>query len=106
MLYDQILLNDGNGNYLKPIKSFLMKNIKYVQAQFHYSDIDGDGDYDLSCERLKINNYGLPASGYILVNDGKGNFINKTSVLAPDLENIGMITDSNFQISIMMEILI
>ena len=97
MLYDQILLNDGNGNYLKTNQKLPDEEHKISTGSVSYSDIDGDGDYDLFVgERLKINNYGLPASGYILVNDGKGNFINKTSVLAPDLENIGMITDSNF----------
>ena len=97
MLYDQILLNDGKGNFIKTTQKLPSEEHKISTGSVSYSDIDGDGDYDLFVgERLKINNYGLPTSGYILVNDGKGNFTDKTSVLAPELENIGMITDSHF----------
>ena len=97
MLYDQILLNDGKGNFIKTTQKLPSEDHKISTGSVSYSDIDGDGDYDLFVgERLKINNYGLPTSGYILVNDGKGNFTDKTSLLAPELENIGMITDSNF----------
>jgi hypothetical protein len=37
--------------------------------------------------------YGVPASGYILENDGDGKFTDVTEKLAPKLKNIGMITD-------------
>jgi hypothetical protein len=56
------------------------------------TDFDKDGDTDLFIgERFKTSLYGLPASGYILVNDGQGNF----SILDNELlNNIGMITDA------------
>jgi hypothetical protein len=43
--------------------------------------------------RLKPFAYGVPANGYLLENDGKGNFIDETSRIAPELQNIGMIRD-------------
>ena len=56
------------------------------------SDYDNDGDIDLFVgERYKANLYGEPGTGYILKNDGLGNFeISKNRIL----ENIGMITDA------------
>ncbi len=58
------------------------------------ADFDGDGDIDLFVgERFVTNTYGLPVSGYILVNNGKGSF----SVTQPEaLQNIGMITDASW----------
>lgn len=58
------------------------------------ADYDNDGDIDLFVgERYKTNLYGLPTSGYILENDGQGNF--KTTKNGT-LENIGMITDASW----------
>jgi len=58
------------------------------------ADYDNDGDLDLFVgERYKTNIYGLPGSGYILENDGLGNF---KTVKSPTLENIGMITDASW----------
>jgi len=56
------------------------------------ADYDNDGDLDLFVgERYKTNLYGEPGSGYILENDGQGNFKASKNNL---LENIGMITDA------------
>ena len=43
--------------------------------------------------RLKPFLYGFPVNGYILENDGKGNFSNVTPQIAPELQNTGMIKD-------------
>src|SRR5690606_29391541 len=61
------------------------------------ADYDGDGDQDLFVGvRMQPLSYGMPGSGYILENDGKGNFTNVTRNVAPDLANIGMITDATW----------
>ena len=47
-------------------------------------------------ERLKYSAYGLPGSGYLLINDGKGNFSDQTPQQAESFINLGMITDAQF----------
>jgi hypothetical protein len=60
-------------------------------------DFDNDGDQDLFIGvRLKTSYYGLPASSYILTNDGTGKFTNATNEIAPELVDIGMITDAEW----------
>ena len=57
-------------------------------------DYDNDGDVDLFIgERYKTNIYGEPCSGYLLENNGKGNF---RHIENKAIENIGMITDASW----------
>src|SRR5690606_20600159 len=59
------------------------------------ADYDNDGDLDLFVGvRVQPFVYGLPVNGYILDNDGKGNFTEVTKRVAPELSEIGMITDA------------
>ena len=59
------------------------------------ADYDHDGDIDLFVGvRLEPFSYGIPMNGYVLNNDGKGNFENVTDRLAPGLLKLGMITDA------------
>jgi hypothetical protein len=96
-LFDILLLNDGSGIFTKSIQNLPDDESKISSESVTYADIDSDGDLDLFVgERSKIGKYGLPGSGYILVNDGTGNFQNQTKNLAPKLINIGMITDAAF----------
>jgi hypothetical protein len=44
--------------------------------------------------RVIPGRYPETPSSYLLVNDGKGNFTNQISALAPSLEKIGMVTDA------------
>jgi len=57
-------------------------------------DINNDGYLDLIVgERFDVDNYGIPGSVYILMNNGNGKFITKSP---KELQNIGMITDIAF----------
>ena len=57
-------------------------------------DFDKDGVTELFVGlRLKPFLYGVPVNGYLLENDGKGNFSDVTPQIAPELKNIGMIRD-------------
>lgn len=59
------------------------------------NDFDQDGDLDLFVgERYKTNLYGKPGSGYLLENDGKGNF---TPIQNSQFTEIGMITDAQWK---------
>ena len=96
-LFDILLLNDGSGIFTKSNQNLPDDELKISSESVTYADIDSDGDLDIFVgERSKIGKYGLPGSGYILVNDGKGNFDNQTKKIAPKLLNIGMITDAAF----------
>ena len=96
-LYDDLLLNDGNGNFSKTNQQLPSVDGRINSGVVEYADIDGDGDQDLFVgERSKIGSYGKPGSGYILVNNGDGFFEDQTSILASELKDIGMITDALF----------
>ena len=97
-LYDRLLLNNGKGEFIDSNQSLPDINNKISTAVVISGDIDNDGDLDLFVgERVKIGSYGLPCSGFILVNDGNGNFTNQTQKIAPNLIDIGMITDALFE---------
>ncbi|MFN7119087.1 MAG: VCBS repeat-containing protein, partial [Saprospiraceae bacterium] len=93
-LLDRLYLNDGKGNFTKspqPLPSFQYESTSCVRA----ADFDGDGDQDLFVGiRLQPFYYGVPARGYLLQNDGKGNFTDITQAKAPELLQVGMITDA------------
>ncbi len=96
-LYDRIYINNGKGKFNLSGQKLPDVDHKISTGTASFEDIDKDGDLDIFVgERLKINNYGLPSSGFMLVNDGKGNFSNQTQKLSPELNEIGMITDSEF----------
>lgn len=92
-LSDRLYINDGKGNFVKspqilPVGKY--ESTSCVRA----ADYDKDGKTELFVGiRLKPFAYGVPVSGYILKNDGKGNFTNITKEVAPELQNIGMIRD-------------
>ncbi len=93
-LMDRLYINDGKGNFKKSdqlLPSGKPESSSVVVA----SDYDNDGDMDLFVGiRLKSGLIGVPQNGYLLTNDGKGNFNNSTSSVAPELLNLGMITDA------------
>ena len=94
-LIDRLYLNDGQGNFTQspqrlPINS-RTDNTSCVRA----ADFDQDGDMDLFVGiRMKSGVYGIPVSSYLLENDGKGNFTDIAKTKAPDLAQIGMVTDA------------
>ncbi len=61
------------------------------------ADYDGDGDIDLFVGgRIQTYSYGFPRNGYILNNDGVGNYTNVADEIAQELAQIGMITDAKW----------
>ena len=93
-LSDRLYLNDGKGNFTRAPRA-LPPNIYENDSCVKSCDFDRDGDNDLFIGvRAKPFQYGMPANGYLLRNNGKGKFDNVTQSVAPELIGIGMIADA------------
>ncbi|TXD51939.1 VCBS repeat-containing protein [Polaribacter sp. IC063] len=94
LLKDRLYINDGLGNFIKDSKAIpdILESTQTVKS----SDIDNDGDLDLFIGvRLISGKYAFPASSYLLINEN-GVFKKSANSIAPDLENLGMVTDAVF----------
>jgi len=59
------------------------------------ADFDQDGDLDLFVGgRVQPFHYPVPVSSYLLINDGKGRFTIGNKSYAPELDQIGLISDA------------
>ena len=92
-LSDRLYINDGKGHFAKSPQ--VLPAGKYEStACVRACDFDKDGVTELFVGiRLRPFLYGVPVNGYILENDGKGNFSNVTSRVAPELMELGMLRD-------------
>lgn len=95
-LQDRLYINNGNGDF-----SYLTESLPKMLisgSMVISQDYDKDGDLDLFIGgRIVPGKYPLPSDSYILRNDtknGKVIFTNVTTRIAPDLLNIGLITDA------------
>lgn len=96
-LLDRLYFNEGGGRFHKSTQPLPVSNSFESTSTVSAADYDGDGDADLFVGiRLIPFFYGVPANGYVLNNDGKGNFIDVTARVAPELIKVGMITDSKW----------
>ena len=92
-LADRLYMNDGKGKFTKS-KQILPAGKYESTSCVKPADFDKDGNIDLFVGiRLRPFEYGLPTNGYLLQNDGHGNFKDVTAKRAPGLIGIGMITD-------------
>ena len=93
-----IALNDAyyinNDNTFTKSTGALQFTSTFSSSIVMATDFDHDGDNDLFVgERYVPNLYGKPASGYLLVNDGQGNFVAQENKI---LNKLGMITDAKW----------
>ncbi|MBD0851591.1 VCBS repeat-containing protein [Maribacter arenosus] len=97
-LKDRLYFNDGQGNFSLSPQQLPSATGNHSTSTVLAEDIDGDGDLDLFVgERSVPTQYGMPGSGFILQNDGQGNFTDITAKVAPELQDLGMITDARFE---------
>jgi hypothetical protein len=89
-------MNDGRGNFRKSDGNLPLEGVS--GSRVAAADFDGDGDIDLFVGgRVIPGQYGLDPESVLLVNDGRGHFVNATAKLAPDLAHVGMVTDATWQ---------
>ncbi|MEJ2319305.1 MAG: VCBS repeat-containing protein [Gemmatimonadales bacterium] len=92
-LRDRLYLNDGRGRFRKAEGSLPEMSQSGSRVAAH--DFDGDGDIDLFVGgRVVPWRYGFDPPSVLLANDGQGRFTDVTQQAAPDLANIGMVTDA------------
>jgi hypothetical protein len=89
-LHDRIYVNNGKGVFNKQSKTLFSR--PFSTGALTAADFDNDGDTDLFVgERYQVETYGKDGQGFILRNDGAGNFTEE----APEVfSNIGMLTEA------------
>lgn len=88
---DRLYINDGSGNFSK---GAILNAFKISGSKVVAEDYDNDGDYDLFVGGRHLpHQYPKPTASSILQNDN-GQLINVTDRLAPELLDIGMVTDA------------
>jgi hypothetical protein len=93
LLQDRIYLNDGKNSFRKDDAALPVMRGSKSCVRVH--DVNGDGIPDLFVGgRVVPGRYPEAPRSFILVNDGKGHFTDKTEVICPALKNPGMITDA------------
>lgn len=95
-LLDHLYINDGKGNFKKSQQLLPTANFESTSV-VRVSDFDNDGDKDLFVGvRVQPFVYGVATNGYLLSNDGKGNFLDVTSTIGSALKGVGMVTDATW----------
>lgn len=94
-LMDRLYINRGNGEFEK--SSGTLPEIYINGSVVRAEDFDNNGSIDLFVGGRSIPyRYGDSPRNFLLVNDGSGNFEDRTEELAPELMNIGMVTDAQW----------
>lgn len=95
-LFDRLYINGGFGEFTRSSQLLPTSNPESTSVVIP-NDFDKDGDLDLFVGiRLKPGSIGVPQNGYILANNGKGEFTDVTLELAPEMIGLGMITDAKW----------
>ena len=92
-LQDRLYMNDGKGNFTKALSALppMLVSKSCVRA----ADVNGDGYIDFFVGGRNVpGQYPQTPQSFLLINDGKGNFSDKITSLAPQLQKAGMVTDA------------
>jgi hypothetical protein len=92
MYQDRVYVNDGQGNFQYDANRIPINHSS--TSTLAAADFDKDGDIDLFIGgRITPGKYPFSPESSLLVNKN-GKFENQTNAIAPELKNIGMITDA------------
>jgi enediyne biosynthesis protein E4 len=87
LLQDRLYLNNGNGNFSESTNA--LPKMLVSKGTVKAADIDADGDQDLFVGgRIIPRNYPAAPNSYVLLNDGKGKFVDS------GFTKLGMVTDA------------
>jgi hypothetical protein len=92
-LMPRLYINDGKGNFSKRTEGW--PNIMVNASCIRTVDVNGDGKEDIFIGARSIpGSYGVLPNSVLLQNNGNGVFTDVTRQLAPDLLQLGMVTDA------------
>ncbi|MFM7839591.1 MAG: FG-GAP-like repeat-containing protein, partial [Chitinophagaceae bacterium] len=90
-LHNRLYRNDGKGHFSYDSLALPPSNANNGVVATHDFDRDGDQDLFVGSRSLSLN-YGPDPENFLLQNDGKGHFTDQTSLLAPGLRKVGLVT--------------
>ncbi|GAA0877767.1 VCBS repeat-containing protein [Algoriphagus jejuensis] len=92
-LLARLYLNDGKGTFT--LSANAIPTEAFPIGSLIAADFSGDGIADIFAGgRIVPGQYPTSPGARIWVGDGKGNFTDQTTTLAPDFKSLGMVTDS------------
>lgn len=91
-----LYLNDGKGNFTLKRGALPMLNTNCGAVVAFDYDKDGFLDLFIGSRSVPLN-YGVNANSFLLHNDGKGNFSDVTTTVAPAFTNLGMVTSAVYE---------
>lgn len=89
----RVYLNDGHANLTRSENA--IKGIYMTASSVIAEDFNADGAVDLffGARTTPFQTGAIPSS-YLLINDGKGQFTDRTAALAPELPQLGFVTNA------------
>ena len=94
-LQDRLYINDGRGRFTR--NPDRLPDMRTSTGAVAAADVDGDGDTDLFVGGYVVpGRYPEPPQSYLLMNDGRGRFTDRTADVAPGLQRIGMVNDARW----------
>ena len=94
-LLARLYINDGKGNFSSAKSGWPAVSIN--ASCISVGDMDNDGKPDIFIGARDIpGSYGVLPNSVLLKNNGKGEFVNVTATVAPDLIKAGMVTDAQW----------